>query len=359
MHQRLLKSFVLIIFIGLPGLSCQSGSGDIPQSIILIVADGMGLGQHTMAYYYADRYSPASFDYVGLMTTHPYDTARVTDSAASGTSLASGVKTQRHVIGLDADGRPAKTVLEHAKDRGMATGLITTSSITDATPASFAAHVASRYEQNEIARQLAAAGITVLFGGGRQYFLSQDDGGQQEVNLLVTMVARDVQIINSLEDSVDAGLPVVGLFAMGDMPDAPQRTPSLTEMALKALEVLEQDPDGFFLMVEEEGTDERSHANEFDATLAALASVNDLIDAMLAYQKDHPTVLVLLVADHETGGWEMLEGRGDTTPTAWATGGHTGSLVPIFATGPGGEAFDAIVDNTFIGKTLIEYVNAR
>lgn len=341
-------------------ISCGGSGGEaIPKSIILIIADGMGIGQHTMSYYYNDRYAPAAFDHVGLMATHPADRTKVTDSAAGGTAIAAGVKTNRTVVGLDENNQPVKSVLEFAMSQGMATGLITTTAITDATPAAFAAHVPSRYDPHEIARQMAAAGITVLFGGGRQYFLSQDDGGEQEVNLLAAMVARDVQIINSLDDPIDAGLPVVGLFAMGDMPDAPQRTPSLTEMALKAVDILDDDPDGFFLMVEEEGTDERSHANEFDATVAALASLNDLIDAMLAYQKDHPSVLVMLVADHETGGWMIREKEGGLRDPYWGTRGHTGNLVPIFATGPGGAVFDGVVDNTFIGQTLIDYVTAQ
>ncbi len=131
-------------------------------------------------------------------------------------------------------------------------------------------------------------------------------------------------------------------------------------MAVRALDVLDDDPDGFFLMVEESQVDWSGHGNNFDYVKAEMASLNDLVDALLDYQKGHPEVLVVLVADHETGGLAIqnkVVGAG--LKDAWTTKSHTGNLVPIFATGPGGEAFDAVVDNTFIGNALIEYVNAR
>ncbi len=347
-----LLALVAILLIPLSGR-------DVPQSIILIIADGTGIGQHTMTYYYTDRYAPAAFEHVGLMATHPADKTKVTGSAAAGTALATGVKTNLKVISLDVNNRPLKTVLEYAKDKGMATGLITTHYITDATPAAFAAHVKLRSDREDIARQMAGAGINVLFGGGRKFFLSKENGGEQEVDLLEVMADKGAQVIDDLNVDLDPTRPVVGLFAMSGMPDAPERVPSITEMALKAVDILDDDPDGFFLMVEEEMTDNRSHGNDTERVLDNLVSLNDLIDAMLAYQKDHPHLLVLFVADHETGGW-ILEEHGDQAGVPrWTTTKHTGNLVPIFATGPGGEAFDAVVDNTFIGQTLIRYVTSR
>ncbi|MCH7528702.1 MAG: alkaline phosphatase [Candidatus Marinimicrobia bacterium] len=330
-----------------------------PKSIILIIADGMGIGQHTMAYYYTDRYAPAAFDHVGLMTTHPADSLKVTDSGAAATAMATGYKTYYHAIGVDENKRPLKTVLEYALEKGMATGLITTTWITDATPAAFATHSVTRDNHKEIARQMSAAGIDVLLGGGRQSFIAKEQGGIQDINLLDVMASQGVQIISSLDEITAHDRPVVGLFAMGDLPDAPQRTPTLTQMALKAIDILDDDPDGFFIMIEEEMTDSRSHENKFEATRVHLVILNDLIEAVLAYQSNNPQVLVLFIADHETGGW-FLEEKGDRPgKPRWTTRGHTGNLVPIFASGPGSEAFDAVVDNTFIGKKLIEYVTGR
>ncbi len=362
MNQTVVRILLLLLATA-PAVSGQpspAGSQPAgPQSIILLIADGMGIGQHTMAYYYTDRYAPAAFDHVGLMTTHPADKTRVTDSAASATALATGVKTKRKVIGLNADGVSVKTVLEHAKDGGLATGLISTTSITDATPAAFATHSESRYDHEEIAKQMAVAGIDVLLGGGRKNFLGKEQGGIQDIDLLEVMAAAGAQIISSLNEITTHDRPVVGLFALDDMTDAPHRTPTLTQMALKAIDILDDDPDGFFIMVEEEMTDSRSHENKFDATVEHLVILNDLIEAVLAYQSKHPQVLVLFLADHETGGWFLEEQGDDPGKPRWTTHSHTGNLVPIFASGPGSEAFDAVVDNTFIGQKLIEYVTGR
>jgi len=350
MNQRLLKSMTLVAFLGLFALNCQRGAPDLPKSIILIIADGTGVGQHSLSFYKNERYVPAAFDHVGLMTTHPSTRNKVTDSAAAATALATGVKSYNGAIAVDDNRQSLKTVLEYAEEKGLATGLVATSTMTHATPAAFAAHVASRGDQQEIARQMAVSGVDVLFGGGRMYFHSKENGGEQDIDLLVTMTARDIQVVNRLDQPVDPTRRVIGLFAMDGMPAAIEgRSPTTTEMALRAIEILDDDPDGFFLMVEESQVDWACHDNEEERTLGEMASLNDLTDALLAYQTEHPHVLVLLVADHETGGLEA----------GWVHGSHTGDMVPIFATGPGSEVFDAVVDNTFIGETLIQYVSAR
>ncbi|MFB0517555.1 MAG: alkaline phosphatase [Candidatus Neomarinimicrobiota bacterium] len=334
---------------------------DLPRSIVLIIADGAGVGQHSLAYYHNDHYAPASFQHVGLMATCPSDRERVTDSAAASTAIATGVKTYNGAIAVDDNQKPLKTVLEYARERGMATGLVATSVITQATPAAFAAHVDSRSKHAEIARQMAAAGITVLFGGGRVHFLAQDRGGEQEIDLLEAMSAHGVQIMAGLHEPLRGDHPVVGLFADGSLPAADKnRQPTTAAMALRALEILDNDPDGFFLMVEESQIDWGSSGNDADRVRAEMASLNDLIDRVLAYQTQHPEVLVVFVADHETGGLAIQDkAMASGLKAAWTTRGHTSNLVPIFATGPGGEAFDAVVDNTFIGQTLIKYVTSR
>ncbi|UCD39124.1 MAG: alkaline phosphatase [Fidelibacterota bacterium] len=361
MKLRLLRKFVrpcslfvLILLVPLFG-------GVLPRSIILIVADGAGIGHHTLSYYHNDRYSPAAFQHVGLMATHPIDRLKVTDSAASATAMATGVKTYKGAIGVDHDKQPRKTVLEYAQEQGMATGLVATSSITHATPAAFAAHVESRRDQDDIARQLAKADITVLLGAGSEYFLPKELGGVQDVNLLEAMASRGVQVVDDLDEAVDNDRPVIGLFAERSLPRAPEgRQPTTAAMARKALEILDADPDGFFLFVEESQVDWGGHGNDPDYVQAEMASLNDLIDTVLAYQEANPEVLVVLVADHETGGLVMQpKVVGSGHKAEWSTKGHTASLVPIFAIGPGGEAFDAVIDNTFIGLTLIEYITSR
>lgn len=342
-------------------LTCQRDASATLRSIILIVADGTGIGQHSLSYYQNDRYSPASFEHVGLMTTHPSNRQRVTDSAAAATAFSTGVKTYNGAIAVNDAKEPLKTVLEYSQELGMATGLVATSSITHATPAAFIAHVDSRQKEDIIAQQMAEAGVTVLFGGGRMFFLSKEQGGAQETDLLAAMSARGVQVVDSLNQAVDEDRPVVGLFHLGAMPPAHEnRKPTTTDMAMRALSFLENDPDGFFLMVEESQVDWGSHGNSGDYVKAEMASLNNLVDALLEYQSLHPDVLVLLVADHETGGLSVAnEGSDQDLSAHWTSGNHTGNMVPIFASGPGSERFDAIVDNTFIGESLIHFLISR
>ncbi|MCK4578153.1 MAG: alkaline phosphatase, partial [Candidatus Marinimicrobia bacterium] len=244
--------------------------------------------------------------------------------------------------------------------QGMATGLVATSTITHATPAGFAAHVKSRGNYAEIARQLIKADVTVMLGGGRLHFLDTDNGGLQEEDLLAGLHRSGIQVISQIGEQVSSGGRIIGLFAPEALPRAPERKPSTSEMALKALEILEHDPDGFFLMVEESQVDWAGHANDFKYLRDEMRSLNELCGVLLAYQTQHPDVLLVLTADHETGGVSVAfnDQTNDLIPN-WGTEHHSGNLVPIFATGPGSAAFDAVADITFVGQTLIEYVNRR
>ena len=364
MNHTLIRILLLLLAIA-PAISGQQRPVDIPterpKSIILIIADGTGMGQHTYAYYLGSSFSLQRFEHVGLMTTHPADSLKVTDSAAAATAMSTGIKTYNGAIGVGLDRQPLKTVIEYAQEQGLATGLVATSTITHATPAAFASHVPDRGDEPAIARQMAAAGLTVMFGGGRKYFLSRGQGGEQEEDLLAVMISQGTQVIDSLGQQVSPDRPVVGLFTMDYMPKAVDgRRPTTTAMARRAVAILEQDPDGFFLMVEESQVDWAGHKNNTKWLHSEVGSLQELVDALLDYQASHPQVLVLLVADHETGGLAVQEkALGAGLKTAWVTKGHTGNLIPIFASGPGSEAFDAVVDNTFIGKKLIEYVTGR
>ena len=153
-------------------------SAAAPKNIILFIGDGMGASQLTTARYAKDNMEIARCPVGGLMTTHSADHF-VTDSAASGTALATGFRTANGMIGQAPDGSPLKTALEVAEEQGKATGLVATSSITHATPASFSAHVASRKMEPEIAAQIAAQEIEVLLGGGRGFFIPASEAGSK------------------------------------------------------------------------------------------------------------------------------------------------------------------------------------
>ena len=332
-------------------------SETIPKSIIFIIADGTGIGQYTLSYYTNGPFAPARFEHVGLVATHPNDgpcsttCKRVTDSAASGTALSSGLKTYNGAIGVDRDTVAVKTMLEWAEEKEMATGLVATSTVTHATPASFAAHVDYRSKEAEIARQYAEKEIDVILGGGKQFWPE---------SLIADYEKSGGQFIDEIDDPLEENKRILGLFAEDALPTVHEgRSPTTTEMARLAIERLEKNPNGFFVMIEESQIDWGGHANSAEYIQGEMASLNEVINYALDYQETHPDVLVVLTADHECGGVAVHDGPDADLDIRFTSGYHSANFVPIFASGPGAEVFDAFMDNTEIGKQLIEYITAR
>lgn len=335
-----------------------------PDRIILFIGDGTGLPQWSAAYLWARELAVAELPELALMATQSAN-SRVTDSAAGATALATGVRTYNGAIGVGPDSARLQTVVELAELRGMSTGLVATSSITHATPASFAAHVKSRSQYEDIAVHLSRSGVDVLLGGGRLFFDKVTRGDGQD------LLGRMRQEYTFVHDR--AGLEaanrtrtrrLLGLFADDAMPTARARTPSLAEMTEAALNVLDRDDDGFFLMVEASQPDWIAHDN---APLALLATeVVDLDQAVrvaLDYQRRQPGTLVVVTADHETGGAALHYHDDVYVPTdtsrfiaSYTTPGHTGELVPLFAGGPGAERFGGIMAIDAVGRILKEFV---
>lgn len=329
----------------------------IPKSIIFIIADGTGIGQYSLSYYANGEFAPARFDHVGLVATHPNDgncattCNRVTDSAASGTALSAGMKTYNGAIAVDNEQNPVKTMLEWAEEKGMSTGLVATSSVTHATPASFAAHVDYRKMEAEIAQQMAVTEIEVILGGGREFWPD---------NLIKAWESRGGQFISEITAPTDKNKRLLGLFADGALPkNNDGRSPSTTAMASTALDRLDADPDGFFVMIEESQVDWGGHANSAEYIQGEMASLNELINFTLDYQEANPDVLVILTADHECGGVAVHDGEDGGLDIRFTSGYHSANFVPIFATGPGAEVFDGFFDNTAIGNQLIHYIRNR
>ena len=329
----------------------------VPKSIIFIIADGTGIGQYTLSYYANGPFAPARFDHVGLVSTHSNDgqcsstCKRVTDSAASGTALSAGIKTYNGAIGVDQDTLAVKTMLDMAEERGMATGLVATSTITHATPASFAAHVDNRKKEDEIAIQYAQREIDVILGGGKKFWSD---------SLIAEYEKRGAQFIDNIHSPVDQNKRLLGLFADKALARAYEgRTPTTTEMAKVAINHLDKNPNGYFIMIEESQVDWGGHSNNADYIKGEMASLNELINYVLDYQETHTDVLVVLTADHECGGVAVHDGSDGDLDIHFTSMYHSANFVPIWATGPGGEVFDAFLDNTEIGKQLISYIKER
>jgi len=328
-----------------------------PPRVILVIADGAGISHWTAGLLAGDSAAIWRFPVVGLVDTRNVE-KRITDSAASATAYATGVLSFNGFIGMGPDTVALETVLEQAAARGMATGLVATSSIVHATPASFAAHVPDRYLYEEIAAQLAGSSVNVLLGGGHKFFdpSKRDDGHDY-----LTPLGRSRRWATSAEDlSGDpvSGKPgLVGLFADNAMKAADEgRSPTLAEMTKAAIAVLERDPDGFFLMVEASQIDWLAHDNEpFDRIAAEVKDCDEAMHAALDYVSGRPGVLLVVVADHETGGLALLEEAGQWK-AAYGSGGHTAELVPLFASGTGSERFGGTHTIDEIGRRLAEVV---
>ncbi len=323
-----------------------------PKSIILIIADGAGIGQYTLSYYANEKFSPSQFQHVGLVATHPNDGfKKVADSASSGTAIATGQKTYNGAISVNDRGEPIETILEIANRIGMSTGIVATSSVTHATPASFIAHIDSRKKEAEIARQMAKSNVDVIFGGGANFW--SDD---------IQEILRDNngQYITNINESYDPSKRIVGLFNEGPMSlHSEGRTPTTTEMAKKALSILDNNTGGFFLMVEESQIDWGGHSNDPEYIKGEMESLNDLIDMCLQYQLENQNVLVVLTGDQESGGVAIHDGQEGNLDVQFTSDYHSANFVPIWASGPGAYFFDAMMDNTMIGKQLIKYVKNR
>jgi alkaline phosphatase len=287
-----------------------------PRNVVLMIADGFGPASATLGR--AAKGAPLALDsvLVGAVETSAAD-GRVTDSAASATAYACGTKTYRGAIAVDTTGAPCRTVLEAAEARGMATGLVTTTRITHATPAAFAAHTADRDEEAAIARQMAASGVDLLFGGGAPLFTGQADAASADAAPLAEAMAADGWAVALDRAGYDAlvALPAAAFLARSHLAYEIDRDetdqPSLAEMTEKALGLLaaEAGERGFFLVVEGSRIDHAAQRNDPAALLGDVLAYDRAVAAALAWAAQDGSTLVVSTADHETGGLTL--GRDD------------------------------------------------
>lgn len=331
-----------------------------PKNVIIFIGDGMGPSHLTAAKYAKGTLEIERCPVGGLVTTHCADKF-VTDSAASGTALATGHKTNYGMISQTAAGAPLRTALEVAEAYGKSTGLVATSAITHATPAAFSSHVPTRNMQPEIAEQMAAQKIEVLFGGGLGYFIPQSVEGslrKDDKNVLADLENWMTVVTTEAEfNALEVPTRVAGLFAHNGLPKVSEGRVELAALTQKAIQVLAQNKRGFFLMVEGSQIDWAAHANNADEILSEALDFDTAVGVGLDFAKQDGNTLVIVTADHETGGFSVLGGSVESnavSQTAFTTGGHSAAMVPVFAYGPEAEAFGGILDNTDIGRRMIQ-----
>jgi len=333
------------------------------RNIIFCIGDGMGLGQITLARMEATGPDGALYmermPVVGSVRTHSAN-ALVTDSAAASTALASGIKTNNGMLGTTPDGTSYQTILEAAKAKGTATGLVVTSRITHATPAAFASHVTSRKMQDKIAEQLIANKVNVLFGGGQEYFLPKSSNKSKrndQKDLIKQAKEAGYLYIRTAEELRTARhTHILGLFQLGPLTTvAPE--PSLAELTTKAIDILSREGKGhkkrgFFLMVEGSQIDWACHDNDAARTIRQTLLFDQAVKAAIDFALKDKHTLVIVTADPETGGLTIKDGslKGNDLDVDWSTDGHSAMPVPIYALGPKADIFAGMYDNTEVPR---------
>ena len=344
----------LFLLVTLSCFTVQSQNSKKPN-IIMMLGDGMGISQISSGMYSNNNYTSLERSkYVGLIKTHSSDKL-ITDSAAAGTAMSSGVKTKNRVVGMDDNYKPVKSILEICMDLGYSTGIIVTSTIVHATPASYYAKVKNRYQYENIASQLAKSGINFFVGGGERYFNDRSDNR----NLIAEM--EDYFFATSIDTYKNNNSNKIGYLTSYDDPIEKHkgREPSLPILVESTIQKLENLDKPFFLLIESAQIDWAAHDNdpmhmnsemiEFDNTIK---TVFDFID------KDDNT-LVVITADHETGGAAITGGNllKSKVKNNYVSGGHTATMVPVFSSGYEAQNFKGVYDNTEIFdklRTIIE-----
>lgn len=335
-----------------PGPPAPAGAA---RNVILFIGDGMGFEQVKAAGMFATgrpgTLSFESFPFFGSMHTGNAG-GEVTDSAAASTAMATGIKVGNGVISmaLPGNGAPLETALERFQASGKSTGLVTTTIITHATPAAFGAHEPSRHNFSGIAGDyLNDSRPNVLLGGAE--YLTADAAVAAGYTVVV-----DRDGLQALDPEVENR--VSGQFGSGDMPyeaDGLGGLPTLSEMTLAALRILENDPDGFFLMVEGGRIDHACHSHDIGRAIGETIEFSRAVEIAAEWSDDHPDTVLVVTADHETGGMRVLanNGAGNLPSVAWGTTGHTSVPVPVFARGVDPASVPEPMENTDIFDLLM------
>lgn len=329
-----------------------------PKNVIMMIGDGMGVA-HVFAGLTANggHLFLENFKQVGFSKTQSAS-HYITDSAAGGTALSTGQKTYNGAIGVNNDTMAIKTILEMAEEKGLATGLVSTSAITHATPASYIAHQDSRATYEAIAADFLKTDIDVFIGGGYNHFALRKD----KRDLTKEFQVKGYQVLREMDDiaKVKSG-KLIGLTADEHNAAYPNRKMDLPLSTQTALNILSQNKKGFFIMIEGSQIDWGAHQNNTIYLVNEMLDFDRTIGKALEFAAQDGETLIVVTADHETGGLAITGGdmgKG-MVKGAYSTGGHTAVMVPVFSYGPGAENFTGIMENTDIPKKIINLMGFK
>lgn len=349
MKIKFLASVFLPVFLALPPAFAA------PKNIIILIGDGMGFEQVKAAGMYmngkAGKLFMETLPFKGRATTRSANDS-VTDSAAAATAIATGKKVNNGVISaaIPGDGSDLQTILEYYKSKGKSTGLVTTAYLTHATPAAFAAHTSGRNDSDEIADDMInRAKPEVLLGGGGHGI---DTQAAETSGYSVVTDASGLKALDTENSQM-----VLGYFGRDYMPyefDGTGALPHLSEMASTALNILDNDPDGLFLMIEGGRIDHAGHDHNIERSVRETAEFSNTVKIVYDWAKKNPETLIIVTADHETGGLTVVNnrGKGKVPEVKWGASGHTGADVPVYAFGDNAGLFGHPMDNTEFFRIL-------
>ena len=332
-------------------ISANIAENQKPKNIILLIGDGMGLSEVSASLYYGDKKPNFErFPVIGLSKTSAASDL-ITDSAAGATAFSAGIKTYNGAIGVDGDTIAVPTIIEDLEKRGYATGLIATSSIVHATPASFFAHVKSRQLYNEIATYLPPSNIDFFAGGGQKFFSNRKDS--LDLMLQLNNYGYDT-FTEKLPEEISENKMAILLASDGMPKMLENRGDYLTNATKLGLKKLSENKKGFFIMIEGSQIDWGGHNNDAEYLISELLDFDKAVGAALDFAAKDGNTLVIVTADHETGGFTLAAENNNYNKLKplFSTGSHSATMVPVFAKGPGQELFGGIYENIAIHEKM-------
>lgn len=338
--------FGLVFSSATDTVNVESSTGKV-KNIILCIGDGMGIAQVSGAMT-VSRYNlnMTTTRHIGFMRTQAFDNY-ITDSAASGTAMSTGKKTRNGMIGMGPDSTEFMLITELMRnERKMAYGVVSTSAVTHATPACFVAHNVDRGDYEGIALDFVRNQPEVFLGGGESHFNDRKD----QRDLISVLQNSEYEVAFTLEDVLKTkGPKVAGLLSEEHLPKFSEgRGNLLALLTEKALNILNKNRRGFFLMVEGSQIDWGGHANNAQYVLEETYDFDIAVGEALKFAAEDGNTLVIVTADHETGGMTLMGGSDENYSVIanFSTGGHTGIVVPVFAFGPEADVFTGFYENT-------------
>lgn len=330
----------------------QTPKGKKVKNVILMIGDGMSL-MHVYTAWAANRGKLwlENAQATGLSKTWAVKKL-VTDSGSGGTSLATGVKTVYHAVGVDPEGKPLTSLVDVAKELGKDAGMAVTCRLWDATPCDFCCHNIDRDKEEELVGDYPTSGVDFVFGGGAQKFTNRKDGR----DIFKELQKKGYHVSRTLDDffAYDKNSRIFAVPYDKDTPLPDERGDLLARASMKGISLMNQNKNGFFMMIEGSQLDDYGHFNQLDLLMKETLDFDQTVGEVMKWAAKDGETLVVVTADHETGGLTLVNGNKEEgrVECCFSTKDHSGAMVPVYAFGPGAENFTGIFENTDVFKKI-------